>query len=215
MGALATKALRPIKSFNIENRAHRVISKEKPIPAPRYPTNIEDLKRALEADPDLEEKLNTKDEKLDNRLKDVYVTSMGIPEDDITREKKSQSTTRPLPKDRKMPPQYEFGFKESERVPYGRTTLRDAINFISANQTDPKQVTATEIALKYKLREDDVANILKYFKTYEVYLPETKTSKATFAGPATLRKELYKQDVKEIGSNDSDNVVKDITKIKN
>ena len=199
MGALVTKALRPIKSFNIENRAHRVISKEKPTPAPRYPHNIEDLKRTLELDPDIDEKLDKKDAGLDKRLKDVYVTSLGRPEVDVTREKKAENRSkRPLPQDRKMPEEYDFGFKEPERVPYGRTTLRDAINFISAHQANPDEVTASKIALEYKLNEEDVKNILKYFKTYEVYIPETKKSPAIFAGPAQMRKQLYKLETKEL-----------------
>ncbi|XP_075985619.1 NADH dehydrogenase [ubiquinone] 1 alpha subcomplex assembly factor 4 [Anticarsia gemmatalis] len=198
MGALATKALRPIKSFNIENRAHRVISKEKPTPAPRYPDNLEDLKRAIESDPDLDEKLDKKDPGLDNRLKEVYVTSTGRPEDDITREKQTQSKTRPLPLDRTMPPVYDFGFKEPDTLPVGRTTLRDATDFITAHQSNPEEVTAAKIAFEYKLREEDVQNILKYFKNFEVYLPKTKTTPAVFAGPATLRKQLSKHNVKEL-----------------
>ncbi|XP_048001003.1 protein NDUFAF4 homolog [Leguminivora glycinivorella] len=196
MGALAAKALRPIKSFNIENRAHRVISKEKPTPAPRYAANLEDLKRALESDPNLDEKLDKKDLGLDTRLKNVYVTSHGKPEDDITREK--QNPDRPLPQDRGIVQDFDYGFKEPERVKYGHTTLRNAVEFISAHQIDPKEVTVGKIALQYKLKEEDVENILKYFITYEVYLPETKKSPATFAGPATLRKQLYKEEVKEI-----------------
>lgn len=193
MGALVTKALRPIKSFNIENRAHRVISKDKPTPAPMYPQNIQDLKRTLEADPDIDSKLNKKDEGLDKRLKDVYVTSHGRPEDDVTREMKAGNrSNRPLPKDRRMPEEYDFGFKEPERVTYGRTTLRDAINFIAAHQANPNEVTASKIALEYKLKEEDVEHVLKYFKTYEVYIPETKKSPAIFAGPAQMRKQLYK-----------------------
>lgn len=202
MGALATKALRPIKSFNIENRAHRVISKEKPTPAPRYPSNMEDLKRAMKADPNLDDKLDKKDPGLDSRLKDVYVTSYGKPEDDITREVQKQNPDRPLPQDRKLVEEFDFGFKEPDKVSYGRTTLRHAVNFISAHQMNPDEVTASTIALEYKLKEEDVQNILKYFKTYEVYLPETKKSPATFAGPATIRKQLIKTDFKEIENKD-------------
>lgn len=201
MGALVTKALRPIKAFNIENRAHRVISKEKPIPAPKYPANLKDLEQTLKIDPSIDEKLDKKNVDLDNRLKDVYVTSLGRPEDDITREKQSKNRSRPLPLDRTVPPDYDFGFKELDKVPYGKTTLRDAINYIGAHQMNPTEVTAAKIAVEYKLSEVDVQNILKYFKTFEVYLPETKTSPATFAGPATIRKQLYnKNSVKEIGS---------------
>lgn len=194
-----TKAIRPIKSFNIENRAHRVISKEKPTPAPRYPENLEDLKRTLEADPDIDEKLDRKDEDLDERLKEVYVTSHGKPEDDVTKElKDKKSKERSLPQDRKLVEDFDFGFKEPEKLRYGKTTIRHAINFISAHQINPEEVTAAKIAVEYKMREEDVATILKYFRTFEVYIPETKTAPAVFAGPSALRKQLYKADSLQI-----------------
>lgn len=190
MGALVTRALRPIRSFNIENRAHREISKEKPTAAPKYPQNIEDMKRAMEADPELDDKLDKKDSGLDKRLKDVYVISHGKPEDDITKNKIVENPNRPLPEDRTMVEDFEYGFKEPSRVTYGRTTLRHAINFITAHQSNPEEFTVAKIAEEYKLKEDDVVDVLKYFKTFEVYLPETKKTPAVFAGPATLRKKL-------------------------
>lgn len=202
MGALATKVLRPIKSFNIENRAHRVISREKPTPAPTYAHNLEDLRRTLEANPDLDGKLDKKDAALDLRLKDVYVTSKGRPETDITRVKR-ESTDRPLPQDRTMVPDYDYGFKEPETIKYGRTTLRNVIMFLSAHQMNPEEVTVQKIAFEYKMREEDVSNIVKYFKTFEVFIPETKTSPAVFAGPATVRKQLYKIGVNEIEDKNS------------
>ncbi|CAH2231906.1 jg11073 [Pararge aegeria aegeria] len=192
--------MRPIKSFNIENRAHRVISKEKPTVAPSYPSTVEELKRIREVDPDIDVKLAQKDPELDERLKDVYVTSLGRPEDDVTKEKQGQSAKRLLPQDRKAPPDFDFGLKEPEKVPYGRTTLRHAIDYISSHQTNPEEVTAEKIAFEYKLKVEDVENILKYFKTYEVYLPATKTTPATFAGPTVLRRQLLKSNVKEIES---------------
>lgn len=217
MGALVTKALRPIKSFNIENRAHRVISKEKPTPAPRYPQNLEDLQRALEADPNLDDKLDKKDTGLDNRLKEVYVTSHGQPEEDVNKElRERQSRDRPLPQDRKIVQEYEYGFKEPDQVRYGRTTLRHAVEFISAHQIKPGEVTAAKIAVEYKMKEEDVATILKYFKTFEIYLPETKTTPAIFAGPTALRKQLHNaDDTKQIeDKSDSDVVSKNVTQSK-
>ncbi|CAH0717872.1 unnamed protein product, partial [Brenthis ino] len=198
MGALVTKALRPIKSFNIENRAHRVISKEKPDVAPSYPSTIEELKRVHEVDPHIDEKLDKKDPGLDERLKDVYVTSYGRPEDDVTKEKKDQSVNRPLPQSRGLVPDFDFGLKEPDKVPYGKTTLRHAIDYISSYQINPAEVTAAKIAHEYKMKVDDVECILKYFKTYEVYLPATKKTPAMFAGPSELRKQLYKTNVQEI-----------------
>lgn len=196
MGGIVSKVLRPIKSFNIENRAHRVLSKEKPQVAPSYPSTKEDLQRVQEAIPDIDEKLETKDPSLDDRLRNVYVTSMGTPEDDITRKKKEENIDRPLPLNRKSLEDFEF--KEPERIPYGRTTLRHALDYISSHQMNPDEVTPAKIAFEYKLKETDVENILKYFKTFEVYVPETKTSKAMFAGPITNRRQLMEQAVGKI-----------------
>lgn len=186
MGALVTKALRPIKSFNIENRAHRVISKEKPVAAPKYESNIKDLHRTLESDPHLDEKLDKKDPGLDDRLRNIYVTSEGQPEDDIT--KAMRNPDRPLPQNKRAVIEYEYGFKEPENISYGRTTLRHALNFIASHQANPQVASVSKIASEYKLKEDDVQTILKYYKTFEVYVPETKTSPAVFAGPANFRK---------------------------
>lgn len=202
MGALVAKALRPVKAFNIENRAHRVISKEKPTPAPRYPGNIEDLKRTLEADPNIDEKLDKKDPALDDRLKDVYVTSYGRSEDDVTRElRKKQSEVRPLPQDRKLVEDFEFGFREPEKIKYGRASLRQVVTFISAHQIDSKEASPDKIAFEYKLKLEDVESILKYFKTFEIYIPETKKTPAMFAGPAHLKKEIIESQKKAIEEN--------------
>ncbi|XP_045455675.1 protein NDUFAF4 homolog [Melitaea cinxia] len=198
MGALVSRALRPLKSFNIENRAHRVISKEKPEVAPRYPSTIEELKRVQELDPEIDSKLDRKDPELDLRLKDVYVTSHGRPEDDVTREKKEQRPDRPLPQNRDAVPDFDFGLMEPTKVPYGKTTLRHAIDFISAHQVNPDEVTVSKIAYEYKMKEEDVENILKYFKTYEIYVPATKEAPALYAGPSKLREQLYKPKVKGI-----------------
>lgn len=206
MGALVTKALRPVRTFNIENRAHRVISKEKPTPAPRYQQALDDMRRAMDEDPKINEKLNLKDVELDKMLKEVYVTSEGKPEEDITREIQQKSSKRPKPMYRMQPEEYEYGFKEPDVIPYGRVTLRKALEFLAAHQCDPNQVTAEKIAEEYKLKLEDVNNMLKYFKTFEVFVPETKKTPATFAGPATIRKQMERAfEMKQI--EDKKNVV--------
>ncbi|GBP44077.1 Protein NDUFAF4 homolog [Eumeta japonica] len=194
MGNLITKALRPIKNFNVENRAHRVISQEKPVAAPKYPSNIEDLNRAMELEPDLDEKLSKKDEALQERLRSVYVTSTGKPEDDLTRQKDSGKA---LPQDRKIVEDFEYGLKEPDHIPYGRTTIRNALNFIASHQANPTEFTASKIAFEYKLKEEYVEDILKYFKTFEIFMPGDKDTPPKFAGPAHFRK-LTEQRMKEL-----------------
>ncbi len=40
-------AARKANKFNVENRAHKIISQDKPVPAPKYDSNVKDLERVL------------------------------------------------------------------------------------------------------------------------------------------------------------------------
>lgn len=48
MGAFASRSLRPFRNFNIESRAQKEISKDKPTPAPKHKSNVIDYERALQ-----------------------------------------------------------------------------------------------------------------------------------------------------------------------
>lgn len=101
---------------------------------------------------------------------------------------------RPLPLDRHAVDDFEYGFKEPEKVALGRCTLRQAIKFISDHQSDSETWTAVKIANEYKLKETNVGkwknidsqnckifysffilftgNILNHFKTFQIYIPD-------------------------------------------
>lgn len=66
---------------------------------------------------------------------------------------------------------------EPEKVSRGRTTLRQALEFITKHQTEPQTWTAERIAADYKLNATSVANILKYFHTFEVFIPSKDSKK--------------------------------------
>lgn len=61
-----------------------------------------------------------------------------------------------LPLDRKPVEAFEWGFKEPEHVSKGRTTLRQAIEFIGKHQHEPNDWTVERIADEYKLKESVV-----------------------------------------------------------
>lgn len=48
MGKVYSILIRPIRSFNIENRAARIISQQKPVPAPQYPSTEKQKKLSEE-----------------------------------------------------------------------------------------------------------------------------------------------------------------------
>ncbi|XP_055906918.1 protein NDUFAF4 homolog [Eupeodes corollae] len=170
MGKVVSKMGRAINRFNVENRAHRVLERDKPTAAPKFDSNIQDLKRALELDPMLVEKLNKKDSHLDDRLKNVYVTSEDRYIDyDL---KRPQSDDRTLPLDRKIVEDFEYGFKEPVRVTPGRCTLRQAMKFITDHQGDPNLWTPKKIAADYKIKEEVVEKIVSHFMSFQIYIPD-------------------------------------------
>ena len=51
MGNLLNRHLgKPFRSFNVENRAQRVIAKEKPVPSPRYDTAAPSLPESVQSE---------------------------------------------------------------------------------------------------------------------------------------------------------------------
>lgn len=47
MGKVMSMVARKANRFNVENRAHRVLEREKPTPAPKYESNLRDMERTL------------------------------------------------------------------------------------------------------------------------------------------------------------------------
>lgn len=48
MGKVMSVVSRKINRFNVENRAHRVLERDKPVPAPKYDSNLRDMERTVE-----------------------------------------------------------------------------------------------------------------------------------------------------------------------
>lgn len=108
--------------------------------------------------PDVVSELSKKDSVLDDRLKQVYVTSSKI-ENPMIESDKSK-----LPQDRKQVEVFEYGFLEPDpkKLARGKCTLRQAIQFISDHQTNPEEWTATKIANDFKMKEDLVGELFSY-----------------------------------------------------
>nr|XP_022921279.1 protein NDUFAF4 homolog [Onthophagus taurus] len=189
MGKTISKIItKPIREFNIESRAHKVISQPKPTPAPKYKSDELSYQQMLKNQPEEFKKALEKDDGLDKRLKDVFIRSH-----DPMVKHESQGTTnpdRPLPTSRTYVDSGDYGFYEPKKVPLGRVTLRNVVKFISDHQSDKKTFSASKIAEQYLLPEDTTNHILKYYKMYEVYIPQERDVKAKFAGPTVARKKI-------------------------
>ncbi|XP_008549229.1 protein NDUFAF4 homolog [Microplitis demolitor] len=163
MGIIMSRLSKPIRTFNIENRAGRVLGKDKPLPAPTYPSTAQQLKIAQEVNPDFLKNHYKKDEELYDRLKQVFVSSQAQPE---------VTDTEKLPKNKRWVTEFDYGFWEPETVPAGRCQLRTVMKFMGDYELDPKKNSVQEISLKYNLDPADVANIIEYYRVFQVIVPK-------------------------------------------
>ncbi|KAK7086888.1 Uncharacterized protein (UPF0240) [Halocaridina rubra] len=175
---LGRKATKPIRDYNIEERAHRAITKPNRPSAPRHPTTVQLIEESIKNQPEeLRHSLKEKDLQLLKRLEDVYVTSEDVsPQVSIS----SKNPHRPLPADRAYIVEPEYGFHEPLKVPYGKITLRDALAAISKHQENPGEWTAKKISYEYKIDLGLTEKMLIHFRTFVLVLPnQSKNHKLT------------------------------------
>ncbi|XP_025263488.1 protein NDUFAF4 homolog [Camponotus floridanus] len=160
MGKVYSMLIRPIRTFNIENRATRIISREKPIPAPQYPSTERQKKLSEEVNPNFIKEHYQKNMQLDQRLKDVFVTSTD-PQEAI----EPMREPRLLPQNR-ITPEYSLDFFEPTMIPAGKCSLKQILEFIMQHKHDPVTYNSENIAVEYKIDKKIVDDILKHFKLY-------------------------------------------------
>lgn len=124
--------------------------------------------------PDIKEQLSRKDSDLDDRLKKVFVTSK---DSSTVPDPEKININRPLPADTKRQQDSDYGHLEPEFVTPGKVTLRQAIQFISDHQTDPKKFPLPKLVDQYKVKDEDMFNILQYFKAFKLHTPDPKKTK--------------------------------------
>lgn len=163
MGKVYSLLTRPIRTFNIANRAEKIISREKPVRAPQYAYAEKQKKLSDEVNPNFLKEHYRKDMQLDQRLKDVFVTSTD-PEKVIESTKEEQ---RPLPQNRHTPDEFIFDFYEPTMIPVGKCSMKQAMQFIWHHQHDPATHNSENIAAEYKIDKKVVDDILKHFKLYK------------------------------------------------
>ncbi|XP_003706282.1 NADH dehydrogenase [ubiquinone] 1 alpha subcomplex assembly factor 4 [Megachile rotundata] len=173
MGKVYSLLLRPIRTFNITNRVERVISKDKPTPAPQFPYVKEQKAMVDKLHPDFMETHLKKDVNLDNRLKQVFVTSVSQTSQAPSGTSDAPST-KPLPQDRSIQPTFSYGVYEPSIIPEGKCTLRQALEFIAQYNKDPTESCIDNIARTYKLDKEEVGNIVKHFTVPNVKVMSKK-----------------------------------------
>ncbi|KAL6264381.1 hypothetical protein P5V15_004493 [Pogonomyrmex californicus] len=188
MGKVYSTLTRPIRNLNIETRAERLISREKPIPAPQYGATEKQKKLMDSVNPHFLEEHYQKNIQLDQRLKDVFVRST-----DLQEIKGSVKESKPLPQNRQS--FYDdFLFESCEYIPVGKCSLKQVFMFLMQHKRDPITYSSENIASEYKLDKKVVDDILKYFKLYIIVTPKDMTEKLEDPFQKMLELEMKKKD---------------------
>jgi len=163
--SMVSKAKRPIKNFNVQNRAERELDRQKtkPTPAPKHQTTEPMLKKYVEDNPHVKEEVAKKNDDLVanmNRLK-LEVTGKNP-------EIKYSNPDRPLPQHRGMFKDSMLLSEKPEKVPLGKLSLVQAAEMLSKHKKTPEEYSAKVIAAEYKLDLDETYCLLQYFYSLDM-----------------------------------------------
>ncbi|XP_074471710.1 NADH dehydrogenase [ubiquinone] 1 alpha subcomplex assembly factor 4 [Sebastes fasciatus] len=171
---MGARVARMFRNFNLENRVHREISKEKPRAAPRHDTGLPQPSSSTDA-----ETVNQKNDPLLALLKSVYVEST---DPDPAAAEASKDVTvgkyaerRPL---RYSLPGNPYGMVELTDVPKGKLTIAETLKALSSHQRQPETWTPGKIAQEYCLDPKDTRALLEFFIPFQVQIIPPKTEKA-------------------------------------
>ncbi|KAM9240934.1 NADH dehydrogenase [ubiquinone] 1 alpha subcomplex assembly factor 4 [Leptosomus discolor] len=163
---------RVFRTFNVESRARREISKEKPTPAPRHPTSRLDQ---LAGHPEVQEEVNRKDDRLLSLLRDVYVESRDPP----VRVKDGGGEHLPCKlEEKRLTKLGHLGDLDVKKVRKGRISIVEALTLLNNHKLHPQTWTAEKIAVEYSLELKEVSSLLEFFIPFAVQEFPKETKKA-------------------------------------
>ncbi|MEE6475875.1 hypothetical protein FKM82_010883 [Ascaphus truei] len=169
------KFTRVFRNFNLENRAHRVIGKEKPAAAPLHPPTEEALQAMRASNAEIQDKMNRKDNILLSRLQEVYVASSDPPAQ-VTNEvvqSAKEECRRPQLTMKSGP----FSSVDVENVPMGKISILEALTLLNNHKHSPDTWTAEKVASEYNLELKDSESLLQYFIPFDVKIIPPKDTK--------------------------------------
>ncbi|KAL7388743.1 hypothetical protein ABVT39_019948 [Epinephelus coioides] len=173
---MGARVARMFRNFNLENRVHREISREKPRAAPRHETPLPPSADSSEVDT----AVNQKNAPLLNLLKSVYVESTDPAAAAAAAAEASKEVTsneanrRPL---KFSLPGDHYGLMDLTDVPKGKLTIIEALKALSSHQRQPQTWTPEKIAQEYSLDLKDTKALLEFFIPFQVQIIPPKTEK--------------------------------------
>ncbi|XP_056150904.1 NADH dehydrogenase [ubiquinone] 1 alpha subcomplex assembly factor 4 [Lampris incognitus] len=170
MGARVARALR---SFNLENRVYREISKEKPSAAPRHKVNVPEPVSSSAEDP---VSIHQRNDPLLSFLKTVYVEST----DPLPSEAPKQVAVQKEEERRPLKftlPVNRYGLVEITDVPKGKLSLVEALKALNSHKREPKAWTAEKIAEEYSLDLKDTKALVEFFIPFNITILPPNTDR--------------------------------------
>jgi len=165
--AVVGQASKPVRDWNIEERAHKAVLANRYTPSPNHPGTRELIDDTIaKLPPEARKELERTSEDFGKRLQDVYVTSQ---DKGVVETPPRATPSRPLPKERRQPLPWEYGHRPPAVTPYGKLTLKDALAIVSQHADTPESPGV--VALKYKLDTKQTEALLRYFGTYRLITP--------------------------------------------
>ncbi|XP_041814622.1 NADH dehydrogenase [ubiquinone] 1 alpha subcomplex assembly factor 4 isoform X2 [Chelmon rostratus] len=171
---MGARVVRMFRNFNLENRVHREISKEKPRVAPRHAANPPPSAGSSEA-VETAESVNLKHDPLLSLLRSVYVEST-----DPEAAKPSSSSSSVSEEAERRPLKFSLpgdlhGLVELTDVPKGKLTIAEALKALSSHQREPQTCTPEKIAQDFSLDLKDTKALLEFFMPFQVQMIPPKT----------------------------------------
>ncbi|XP_073711578.1 NADH dehydrogenase [ubiquinone] 1 alpha subcomplex assembly factor 4 [Misgurnus anguillicaudatus] len=167
MSTMGARITRVIANFNVENRAHREISKLKPRAAPRHQTS------ASFPQHNTADNINQRNDPLLSMLKDVYVESENPASQVAMLKKTEQETERRLLKF--SLPGDPYGICNIADVPKGKLSLVEALTVLNNHKRMPKTWTTEKMAKEYALDPRDVKALTDFFIPFDVKIFPAKS----------------------------------------
>ncbi|CAF2731860.1 unnamed protein product [Rotaria sp. Silwood2] len=165
MGGAVSRATRFLRMYNIDNRVDRVLSKEKPTAAPRYPADLQSTNAEKNIAP---ETIHQKDQQLLKYLRDVKVYSTGDnPVIHRLDDTSSHPTIPPLLNHLEEPLDEQsadgaFGYVEPQRIPPGRVSLRQFLTYLQKYRDSPEEYSIDRFVDMYTIKPDIAQKLFKY-----------------------------------------------------
>ncbi|TDH00041.1 hypothetical protein EPR50_G00183240 [Perca flavescens] len=176
MSNMGARVARMFRNFNLENRVHREISKEKPQVAPRHETGLPPSAASSEA-AETAETVNRRNESLLTLLRSVYVESTDPAAAEAPKEVAADKAAERRPLRFSLPGDV-YGLVELTDVPKGKLTIAEALKALSSHRRQPQTWTPHKIAQEYSLDLKDTKALLEFFIPFQIQIIPPKSENA-------------------------------------